>query len=170
MTHANTFHPALAITLASAAFILGATADARTIGHVGNGANGATVVAGQRGVAGNAHTTTQNANGSTTVNSTGGFAGANGARGYHQASTTVGPDGSVSRSGSASASGANGSAQTSGGFSRSANGTWSGSRSTSGTNAHTGNSYSGSTAIDPTTGKPVHTGTCTNAAGATIAC
>jgi hypothetical protein len=89
----------------------------------------------------------------------------NGARGYRQGSTTVGADGSVSRSGSAAASGANGSVQSAGGFTRSANGTWSGSRSTSATNANTGNSYSGSTTIDPTTGKPVHTGTCTNSAG-----
>lgn len=161
----------IAFTLAAAALAATpALAGPRGFAHVGNRANGAGVVAGPRGVAGRAHTTVQNADGSTTFNRAGGFAGVNGARGYRQSSTTVGADGSVSRSGSAAASGANGSVQSAGGFTRSANGTWSGSRSTSATNANTGTSYSGSTTIDPTTGKAVHTGICTNAGGQQIAC
>lgn len=170
MTRKNAFRSVVLLAAAGVSLTLTNAADARGIAHVGNGARGATAVAGQNGAAGNIHTTTHNADGSTTVTSAGGFVGTNGSRGQHQTTTTVGADGSVSRSGSASTSGANGSAQTSGGFTRSANGTWSGSRSTSATNAKTGNSYNGSTTIDPTTGKPVHTGTCTNASGATIAC
>ena len=169
MTNTNTFRSVVAMALSGAVMFAASTAQAGIVGHVGNGATGGTFAAGKRGVAGNAHTTTQNSNGTTTVTNAGGFAGANGSRGAHQGTTTAGA-GAYSHTGSASASGANGSVQTSGGFSRAANGTWSGSRATSATNARTGNSYNGSTAIDPTTGKPVHTGTCTNASGATIAC
>ncbi|MFA5988769.1 MAG: hypothetical protein WC803_04090 [Sphingomonas sp.] len=170
MTTANTFRAALTLALVGSAITIGDIAQARGVVHGGRNGNGGTAVAGPRGAAASGHTTTKNADGSTTVNSTGGFAGTNGSRGYRQSSTTVGTDGSVSRTGSANASGVNGSAQTSGGFSRAADGTWSGSRSTSATNANTGNSYSGSTSIDPATGKPVHTGTCTNASGVSAPC
>jgi hypothetical protein len=100
----------------------------------------------------------------------GGFVGTNGSHGYRAGTTTVNPDGSLTHSGSSAASGSRGSYQSSGDVSRSADGTWSGGRSTSATNASTGVSYSGSTTIDPTTGKPVHTGSCVNAAGETVSC
>lgn len=149
---------------------LGHQAEARGFAHFRQGGRGGTVAAGPRGIAARGHSTTINADGSTTLNRAGGFASVNGARGARQSSTTVGADGSFARSGSAAATGANGSVQSQGGVARGADGTWSGSRTTSATNANTGNSYNGSTSIDPNTGKPVHSGTCTNAAGQSMSC
>jgi len=146
------------------------TAEARSRAHVRAPGGSATAVAGPRGVAGRAQGTRTNADGSVTHASGGAFSGANGARGYRASETTVSPDGTVSRQGRLAASGAKGSVESAGGFTRSADGSWSGDRSTQATNAQTGNSYAGSTTIDPATGQPVHTGTCTNAAGEAIAC
>ncbi|HRE36659.1 MAG TPA: hypothetical protein PK217_16455, partial [Sphingopyxis terrae] len=87
-----------------------------------------------------------------------------------QSTTTVNPDGSLTHSGSASATGARGTFDSSGAVARESDGSWSGGRSTSATNSTTGTSYSGSTTIDPATGKPVHSGTCTDASGAVIPC
>lgn len=160
----------LALATLAAALTISAPAQARGRLHVGSGGTGGTVAAGQRGVMARGHTIQDNGDGSVTSASGGGFVGANGSHGYRAGTTTVGNDGSLTRSGSAAASGARGSAQSSGSFSRSADGTWSGSRSTSGTNNNTGNSYSGSTSIDPTTGKPVHSGSCSDASGQAISC
>lgn len=165
--------PALGTLLCTAALALGATAPAQARGrlHFNNGAGtGGAVASGPRGVMARGHTIQQNADGSVTSASGGGFVGANGARGYRGGTTTQGADGSLTRSGSAGVSGARGSAQSSGSFSRSADGTWSGSRSSSATSSATGKSYSGSTTIDPTTGKPVHSGGCTDASGQSVAC
>lgn len=159
---------AIAATLA---LTTAATAEARQGSIKARGPNGAvSAKAGPNGGMVRGRGTVQNEDGSTTHRSGGAFQGANGSTGRRQSSTTVAPDGSVSRNGQASVSGPNGSANSAGGFQRGADGTWSGSRSTSATNANTGNSYSGSTAIDPATGKPVHSGTCTDASGAVIPC
>ncbi len=153
---------------ALAALALASTADARGSVRV-RGQNGvASAVAGPKGMAGRAAGTTVAADGTVTRASTGGFMGANGSKGARASSTSVSPDGTVSRSANASTSGARGSASSQGSFTRSADGTASGSRSTSATNAATGNSYSGTTTLS--NGQLSHSGTCTNAAGETIAC
>lgn len=138
--------------------------------HVRGAYGGASGVAGARGVAGRAHGTYYGADGSVTHASGGAFRGVNGSNGYRASATTVNPDGSISRQGQLSASGARGSVNSAGGFTRSADGSWSGSRSTTATNNQTGVSYAGSTSIDPTTGKPVHSGSCADASGAAVAC
>lgn len=160
------------ILLASATLTAASTAEARGgFVHVRGANGGATAVARQNGgVAARANGTVQNADGSVTRASGGAYRRANGGSGYRASTTMVNPDGSASRQSQLSASGANGSVASNGGFARSADGTLSGSRSTNATNANTGNSYAGSTTIDPVTGQPVHTGTCTNAAGETFAC
>lgn len=98
-------------------------------------------------------------------------ASANGANGGHaerQGSFYRNADGSAGRTGSASATGANGGhASTSGGITRNADGTVSGVRDTTATGRN-GNGYQGSTTYSD--GTLTHTGTCTNAAGETIAC
>lgn len=160
------------IVIASlAAMSLATVAEARQGSVRVHGANGAaSAVAGQRGVAARAHGTTTTSDGSVVRASGGAFRGANGGAGYRGSATTISPDGTVTRTGEAAASGARGSASSSGSFTRSADGAWSGSRSSQATNAATGNSYSGTTSIDPATGKLVHSGTCTDAAGNVIAC
>ncbi|PEQ10723.1 hypothetical protein B2G71_20615 [Novosphingobium sp. PC22D] len=159
-----------AASLAVFAALLSTTVEARGVIRA-TGPNGAsTAAAGPRGAAVRARGTVRNSDGSVTHASGGAFAGYNGSRGARASSTTVSPDGSVSRQGEAGASGPRGSVYSQGGFTRSSDGTWSGSRSSSATNAQTGNSYSGTTQIDPATGKPVHTGTCSDAYGNTIPC
>lgn len=160
------------LLLASAALVAAGSAQARGgFVHVRGANGGASAAAGPNGgVAARAHGTVRNSDGSVTRASGGAYRRANGGSGYRASSTTVNPDGSASRQGTLAASGANGSVASNGGFARSADGTWSGSRTTNATNANTGNSYAGSTTIDPATGKPVHTGTCTNAAGEVYAC
>lgn len=143
-------------------------AKARGMLHAGGRGAGGTVVAGPNGVAGRAHGTRNNADGSVTHASGGAFAGANGSRGARASQTTVNPDGSLSREGGLAASGARGSVASQGSMSRSAEGSWNGNRSTQATNNQTGNSYSGSTTV--TDGQVSHSGTCTNAAGAAIPC
>lgn len=153
---------------AVAALAFASTADAsggvRLRGQ--NGSAGA--VAGKKGVAGRAAGTTTAEDGTVTRASASGFRGANGARGGRASTTSVSPDGTVTRNAGAATSGARGSASSQGNFTRSADGTASGSRSTNATNATTGNSYSGSTTLND--GALSHSGTCTNAAGETIAC
>jgi len=112
----------------------------------------------------------QNSDGSLTGASGGVYRLPNGGVGGRASTTTVNPDGSLSRSGTFGASGPNGNVNSSGSFARDASGTWSGARNTQATNNNTGVSYQGSTTIDPATGKPVHTGTCYDVSGATIAC
>ncbi len=135
----------------------------RTPNGVAAGATGpnGTVVRGRGAV--------RNPDGSVTTASGGAYQTANG-QGARGATTTVNPDGSATRRGGFAAEGTRGSAASSGSVTRNADGTYSGGRTTTGTSATTGNSYNGSTQIDPATGKPVRSGTCTNASGAVIAC
>lgn len=157
------------LSIAAVAATTGAQARQGAV-HV-RGANGAaTAVAGPNGVAGRARGTTTTSDGTVVHGSTAGFAGVNGSRGARASTTSVSPDGSVTRTGQAATSGARGSASSSGSFTRAADDSLSGSRSTQATSAATGNSYSGTTSIDPATGKPVHSGGCTDAAGNSIAC
>jgi hypothetical protein len=94
----------------------------------------------------------------------------NGGRAARASTTTVNPDGSARRQSTASGSGVRGSASTSSDVTRNADGTYSGGRTTTATSNSTGNTYNGSTQIDPATGRPVRTASCTDAAGNTIAC
>jgi hypothetical protein len=127
-------------------------------------------VAGPNGGTIRGRQTVQNADGSVTTASGRAFRTANGGKGYRAGTTTVNPDGSANRRSSAAANGPRGSAATSSNVTRNADGSYSGGRSTTATRASTGNTYNGSTQIDPATGKPVRTATCTNASGAVIAC
>lgn len=168
MTNTPKMFAALAATLALAA---AGTADARQGSIKARGANGSvSAKSGPNGTMVRGRGTVQNDDGSVTTRSGGAYQGANGSQAKRASTTTVSPDGSASRSGEAYASGPNGSASSAGGFQRDANGNWSGGRTTSATNANTGNSYSGSTAIDPATVKPVHSASCTDAAGTVIPC
>lgn len=162
------FHSTFVAFTVVAALALASSADAQ--GSVrARGQNGSVgAVAGKKGVAGRAAGTTVSSDGTVTRASASGFKGTNGSRGARAATTSVSPDGSVSRTAGASTSGARGSASSQGSFSRNADGTASGARSTSATNAATGNSYAGSTTLS--NGSVSHSGTCTNAAGETIAC
>lgn len=112
----------------------------------------------------------RNADGSVTAGSAGAIRGPNGARAARDSTTTVNPDGSARRQSSASASGSNGSATTTSDVTRNADGTYSGGRTTTATSTTTGTTYNGQVQIDPATGQPVRTATCTDAAGNTIAC
>jgi len=109
-----------------------------------------------------------NADGSVTTAGGGAFRLNNGAYGARGSTTTWNPDGSVSHSGQAAVSGARGSAATSGSFSRTSGGSYSGSRTTEVTSRATGDTYTGATAYS--NGAYSHTGTCTDASGAVIAC
>ena len=149
-----------------------ATAEARQGVIRARGTNGAvTAVKGPNGGGGvRTHGVRQNADGSVTRASGGAWRTPNGGTSARASSTTVNPDGSVSRNGQYTGTGPRGSVDSSGSVTRDANGPWSGGRTTSATNAATGNSYQGSTTIDPATGKPVHSGTCYDASGAVISC
>jgi hypothetical protein len=162
----------LGLVAATAALVMvSAAADARptrgkVVGQNGSisgvsGANGGTI----RG-----RKTVQNADGSVTTKSGRAAQTANGGKGYRSGTTTVNPDGSANRRSAAAASGPRGSAATSSNVTRNADGTYSGGRTSTATSTATGNTYNGSTQIDPATGKPVRTATCTNASGAVIAC
>jgi len=159
--------------LVTAVLVMGAaTAEARQGVVRARGPHGAvTAVRGPNGGAGvRAHGMRQNADDSVTRASGGAWRTANGGTSARARSTTVNPDGSLSHSGQYAGTGPRGSVNSSGSVSRDANGDWTGGRTTTATNATTGNSYQGSTTIDPATGRPVHTGTCYDASGAAIAC
>jgi hypothetical protein len=157
-----------------------------TAGHgtAVRGANG--------GYARRGRVTTTNGHGQGATASGGSFRTANGAEGSRHGSTQWN-DGNVTHQGTEQASGPRGSIQSSGSSQRNADGQFSGSRSTTATGAnggtyqgnttfqngsatHTtdatnknGDTYQGSTTY--TKGQGVtHTGTCTNASGATIPC
>lgn len=136
------------------------------------GANGAVTAAKgpNGGGAVRARGVRQNADGSVTRASGGAYRTPNGGTSVRKSTTTVNPDGGATRNGSYDAAGPRGSVSSNGSVSRDADGNWTGGRTTSATNAATGNSYQGSTMIDPATGKPVHSGTCYDASGAVIAC
>ncbi len=158
--------------LASSLLLVAGTAEARQGIIKARGTNGAvTAVRGPNGTTGvRARGTVQNEDGSVTRASGGAWRTANGGTSLRGSTTTVNPDGSGTRTSNAYASGAKGAASSSSSVSRDAEGNWSGGRSTTATSATTGNSYSGSVSIDPATGKPVHSATCTDASGAVIAC
>jgi hypothetical protein len=111
-----------------------------------------------------------NADGSVTTKRGAGYKTTAGGKGYRASSKTVNPDGSANRRSAAGFNGPRGSGSTSSDVTRNADGSYSGGRSTTATSAATGNTYTGSTQIDPATGKPVRSATCTNASGAVIAC
>jgi hypothetical protein len=162
----------LGLVAATAALVtVSAAADARPTRGKVVGQNGS--ISGVSGVNGGTirgRKTVQNVDGSVTTKSGRAFRTANGGKGYRSGTTTVNPDGSANRRSAAAASGPRGSAATSSNVTRNADGSYSGGRSTTATNNATGNTYNGSTQIDPATGKPVRTATCTNASGAVIAC
>lgn len=126
------------------------------------GPNGGAVVRGRGAV--------KNDDGSVTTGSAAAVRGPNGATGARGSTTTANPDGSLTHQGGMAASGAQGTVSSTGSSARAADGTWTGSRTTNATSNATGNSYTGTTTIDPVTGKPVHSATCTSAAGDIIAC
>lgn len=151
---------ALVATVAADAQTRGRTRTPNGVAAGASGPNGS-VVRGRGAV--------RNADGSVTTASGGAYNTATG-QGARAATTTVSPDGSATRRGGFAAQGTRGSAASEGSVTRNADGTYSGGRASTATSATTGNSYSGSTQIDPATGKPVRSGTCTNASGAVIAC
>lgn len=161
----------LATLAATASLIAAATvAEARPTRGKIVGQNGSiSAVKGENGSAVRARGAKRNADGSVSAGRAGGFKTANGA-GARASTTTVNPDGSANRRSQAGYSGVRGTASTSSNVTRNADGSYSGGRSTTANSAATGNSYSGSTQIDPATGKPVRTATCTDANGAAIAC
>lgn len=165
-------HKLFAGIVASALLMTGAAAEARQGVVKVRGQNGAvTAVKGPAGGGGvRARGVRQNPDGSVTRASGGAWRTPNGGTSVRGSATTVNPDGSVSRNSAYNASGARGSVTSTGSVYRDSSGNWSGGRSTSATNAATGNSYQGSTTIDPATGKPVHSHSCYDASGALIAC
>jgi len=166
---------ALVLTGASTATMPDASAQGRVRGHAvlrtGDGGRTAVTGAAARGERGEyARGRRVHSDGQGNVDGrSGAYAvGANGGSAQRQGSFYRNADGSAGRQGSASIAGANGgSATTSGSIARDAAGNVSGSRSTSATGQN-GNSYNGSTSVQ--NGAITHTGTCTNAAGETIAC
>ncbi|MGE4410893.1 MAG: hypothetical protein AB7D33_10030 [Sphingobium sp.] len=171
ITRKIAFGSACALVASSLLFV-GGTAEARQGVIKARGTNGVvTAVRGPNGTTGaRARGTVRNEDGSLTRASGGAWRNANGGTSVRGATTTVNPDGSGTRTSNAYASGAKGTASSSGTLSRDAEGNWTGNRNSTATNAATGNSYSGSVSIDPATGQPVRTATCTDASGAVIAC
>lgn len=168
MTNYTRIFAAFAATLAVAT---ASVADARQGSVRARGPNGAVAAAaGPNGAVVRGRSTVQNADGSTTRRSGGAYVGANGRTGRAGAATTVSPDGSVEGVTQGSVAGPRGSASSSSTFQRNPDGTWSGGRATTVTSTTSGKTYNGSTVIDPATGKPVHTGTCTDAAGTVVPC
>jgi hypothetical protein len=162
----------LGMAVAVAALVMtSVAADARPTRTKANGQNGSvTAVKGAKGSAARTRGAKQNSDGSVTAGRTGGFKAANGAQGARASSTTVNPDGSARRQSARGASGAAGSYQSNIDVTRNADGTYSGGRTTTATNNGTGTTYNGSTQIDPATGKPARSASCSNANGEVIAC
>lgn len=166
---------ALVLTGTSAATMPDASAQGRirghAVAHTGDGGRTAVTGAaarGDRGAYTRGRRVTSDGHGNVDGRSGAYAAGANGGTAQRQGSFYRNADGSAGRQGSASVNGPNGgSAATSGSIARDAQGNVNGSRSTSATGKN-GNSYSGSTSVQ--NGVVTHTGTCTNAAGETIAC
>jgi hypothetical protein len=162
----------IGMAVAAAALVMtSVVADARPKRAKASGPNGSvTAVQGQNGSSVRARGAKKNADGSVTTGRAGGFKTANGAEGGRASTTTVNPDGSANRRSQRGASGDAGSYQSSSDVTRNADGSYSGGRSTTATNNDTGTTYNGSTQIDPATGQPVRSATCTNANGEVIAC
>ena len=181
----------LAINVNAQAVAHGAFARRNANGGITAG-HGTAVRGANGGVAARGRITTTNGRGQGATASGGAFRAANGAQGFRRGSTTWN-NGNVAHQGSLRASGPNGSIQSSGSSQRSANWQFSGSRSTTATGAN-GGTYQGSTSFQNgsathttdatnkngdtyqgettyTKGQGVtHTGSCTNASGATIPC
>ncbi|MEX1827169.1 hypothetical protein [Luteibacter sp. CQ10] len=166
---------ALVLTGTSAAAIPDASAQGRirghAVAHTGDGGRTAVTGAaarGERGAFARGRQVHGDGQGNVDGHSRAYAAGANGGTAQREGSFYRNADGSAGRQGSASINGPNGgSATTSGSIARDADGNVNGSRSTSATGKN-GNSYSGSTSVQ--NGVITHTGTCSNAAGETIAC
>ncbi len=155
----------------AALMITSVAADARPKRAKASGPNGSiTAVQGVNGSGVRARGAKQNADGSVTTGRAGAFKTANGAQGGRASSTTVNPDRSANRVSKRGASGEAGTYSSSSDVTRNADGSYSGGRTTTATSNSTGTTYKGSTQIDPATGKPVRTASCTNAAGEAIAC
>lgn len=105
--------------------------------------------------------------GNGTVASGGAYRGPNGAQGAWTGTTSRLADGTVTHQSAMAASGAKGSVESSGGFTRTDEGVTQ-SRTTTAIGAN-GASYQGSTSYDKETGL-THSGSCTNAAGASVSC
>jgi hypothetical protein len=162
----------LAMTAALAALMItSVSADARPKRVKAAGPNGSvTAVQGEKGSFGKARGAKKNDDGSVTTGRVGGFKKADDSKGGYSSTTTVDSDGSANRKSKQSASGEAGSISSSSDVTRNADGSYSGGRMTTATSNESGTTYNGSTQIDPATGKPVHSATCTNAAGQVIAC
>ncbi len=168
MTHFKTM---IAIALGASLLATSVAAEDRPNRAKVSGSNGTvTAIKGDKGSGARARGAKRNTDGSVTAASGGAFQTANGARGARASTTTVNPDGSGTRVSEAAASGPGGSASTSSNVTRNADGTHSGGRTSTATSTSTGNTYNGSTQIDPATGQPVRTATCTDSSGAVIAC
>jgi len=160
---------------ASVAAIPDVSAQGRVRGHavVHTGDGGRTAVTGaaargDRGSYERGHRLDSDGQGNVSGRSGAYAAGADGGTAQRQGSFYRNADGSAGRQGSASVNGPNGgTATTSGSIARDASGNVNGNRSTSATGQN-GNTYNGSTTVQ--NGTVTHTGTCTNAAGETIAC
>jgi hypothetical protein len=160
----------MAVAVSALAFT-SVTADARPTRGKVSGPNGsATVVQGEKGSTVRGRGGKKNADGSVNTGSAGVFQTTSGARGGRASTTTVNPDGSANRRSASGASGPGGSYSSNSDVTRNADGTWSGGRSTTGTSSASGTTYHGTTQIDPATGKPVRSASCTDAAGVVIAC
>lgn len=168
----NRTFSATALALAtSAMFLTAVAADAR--GRVAaRGPNGAVVATSGANGGGTvrARGARQNADGSVTSGRARATRGPNGGTGGVASTTTVNPDGSATRQSRRAGQNARGSYQSQSDVTRNADGTYSGGRTTTATSNTTGTTYNGSTQIDPATGQPVRSATCTNAAGVVIAC
>jgi hypothetical protein len=158
--------------LACSLIMAAGTADARSGVIKARGTNGAVTAAKgpNGGAAVRARGMSQNSDGSVSRASGRAYRTPNGGTSARASRTTANPDGSATRNSSYAASGARGNVNSDSSVARDAYGNWSGGRTTAATNAATGNSYHGSTMVDPATGKPVHSGSCSDASGAVIAC
>lgn len=143
----------------------------RAVAHTADGGRAAVTGAaarGERGAYARGRKIISDGQGNVAGRSGGYVQGADGGSAGRQGSFYRNADGSAGRQGSAFVEGPNGgSAATSGSVTRDADGSVNGSRSTTATGA-SGNTYNGSTTVND--GQISHTGTCTNAAGETIAC
>jgi hypothetical protein len=154
----------------SSAFAQGRIAVRGAVANPSGGVTAGSAVAGRTaagGVYGRARGVTTNGAGAVSEGSAAGFKAANGATGYRTATNTSNGAGDATHQSSIAASGAKGSVTSSGSATKTSSGVDE-SRTTSATAAN-GDSYNGSTSYAPQTGL-THSGTCSNASGATIAC
>jgi hypothetical protein len=154
----------------SSAFAQGRVAVRGAHANPSGGVSAGSVVAGRTaagGVYGRARGVSTNGAGGVSEGSVAGFKGANGSSATRTASNTSNGAGDATHQSSISATGPKGSVSSSGSATKTASGVDE-SRTTSATAAN-GDSYHGSTSYTPQTGL-THSGTCSNASGATITC